>query len=533
MENEQEITPVDSAEPSEIIAALQHEVQRKEHEVKLKDHEIEYLKERVDLLLHQLYGKKSEKLQTSSDANQLNLFSLDEEETDEDTTAVETVSVAAHKKKKPGRKPLPSTLPRREVIHDIADEDKICGCGSALTQFGAEASEKLNYVPATLEVIRHIRPKYACRSCEGTEDNGATVKIAPPHPQILPKSLAAPGLLAHVVTTKFADSIPLYRQEKQFARLGLDLSRATMAGWLIRLSEACEKVTNLLKSEILSGPLINIDETTIQVLDEVDRSPSSKSYMWVLRGGPPGKSSVLFHYDESRAGRVAEELLDGYRGVVQCDGYSGYCFLDSLPEVFHAGCWAHARRKFMEISKALGKAAKGKKASDAQKALSYIGKMYAIEKEAKALGLSAVDIAQKRRSETKPLLEEFHKWLLLKLDQTPPKGLLGKAVFYTLAQWPRLIVFLDHGFMTPDNNLAENAIRPFVVGRKNWLFSKSPKGAKATAVLYSLVESAKACRIEPYRYLTHLFEHLPEASTEEQIKKLLPQNLSADPAFST
>ena len=151
--------------------------------------------------------------------------------------------------------------------------------------------------------------------------------------------------------------------------------------------------------------------------------------------------------------------------------------------------------------------------------------------EAKALGLSAEEISIKRKSETKPLLEEFHRWLLLKLDQTPPKGLLGKAVFYTLAQWPRLMVFLDHGFMTPDNNLAENAIRPFVVGRKNWLFSKTPKGAKATAVLYSLVESAIACGLEPYKYLTHLFKHLPEASTEAQIKKLLPQNLLGAPAF--
>ena len=524
MKNEQENTPEESVDPSKIIATLQHEVHR-------KDHEIEYLKERIDLLTHQLYGKKSEKLLASSGAEQMSLFSLGEEDDSADTPPVETFSVAAHQKKKPGRKPLPSTLPRKEVIHDISDEDKICGCGSTLTQFGAEASEKLNYIPATLEVIRHIRPKYACRSCEGTEDKGATIKIAPPHPQILPKSLAAPGLLAHVVTAKFADSIPLYRQEKQFIRLGLDLPRATMAGWLIRLSEACEKVTNQLKSDILAGPLINIDETTIQVLDEAERSPSTKSYMWVLRGGPPENPSVLFHYDKSRAARVAEKLLDGYRGVVQCDGYSGYGFLDSLPEVFHAGCWAHARRKFMEVSKALGKAAKGKKASDAQKALTFIGKVYAIEKKAKALGLSYGDIVEKRRSETKPLLKEFHRWLLLKLDQTPPKGLLGKAVNYALGQWPRLIVFLDHGFMTPDNNLAENAIRPFVVGRKNWLFSKSLKGAKATAVLYSLVESAKACGLEPYRYLTHLFEHLPEALTEEQIRKLLPQNLLSDPAF--
>jgi transposase len=525
MENEYEITPNDVGEPSEIIATLQQEV-------KLKEHEIEYLKERVALLTQQLYGKKSEKLQALSEAEQLPLFSIDEAEKNEESADVETVSVAAHKKKKPGRKPLPSTLARREVIHDISDEDKICGCGSALSQFGAETSEKLNYVPATLEVIRHIRPKYACRSCEGTQDEGTTVKIAPLHPQILPKSLAAPGLLAHIVTAKFADSLPLYRQEKQFARLGLDLSRATMSGWLIRLSDACEKIMDLLKKEILAGPLINIDETTIQVLDEKDRSPSTKSYMWVLRGGPPGNHSVLFHYDESRAGRVAEDLLEGYRGVVQCDGFSGYGFLDALPEVFHAGCWAHARRKFMEVSKALGKAAKGKKASDAQKALTFIGKVYAIEKKAKALGLSAEDIEQKRMLETKPLLEQFHQWLLLKLDQTPPKGLLGKALAYTLNQWPRLIVFLDHGFMTPDNNLAENAIRPFVVGRKNWLFSKTPKGAKATAVLYSLVESAKACGLEPYKYLTHLFEHLPEASTEAQIKKLLPQNVHGDPAFS-
>lgn len=315
--------------------------------------EIEYLNERLSLLLAHLYGKKSEKSSFEYELpGQLSFLESDEEVPL--TQPVESIDVPAHTRKKSGRKPLPDTLPRVEVIHDIPEDQKQCGCGSTLSCIGEEVSEQLNYIPAKLEVIRNIRLKYACRSCEGVETKGSTVKIAPPPKQILPKSIASAALLAAIIIAKFVDSLPFYRQEKQFARLGYKISRANMANWTIQLGILLKKLHELLRQEILSGPLINMDETTLQVLKEKGRAPTTKSYMWVMRGGVPGKIGVHFHYSPSRSTSVAVKLLDQYKGVVQTDGYVGYDFVDRSQKLEHAGCWVHSRRKFLEVIKAKG-----------------------------------------------------------------------------------------------------------------------------------------------------------------------------------
>ncbi|HQP30394.1 MAG TPA: IS66 family transposase, partial [Deltaproteobacteria bacterium] len=342
--------------------------------------------------------------------------------------------------------------------------------------------------------------------------------------QIIPKSIATPGLLAYIITAKFVDALPFYRQEKQFERLGVELSRTSMSNWAIQVAGRCRPLLDLLRAEILSGPLINVDETTVQVLGEPNRANTSKSYMWVFRGGPPGKPALVYQYHPTRSGEVARQYLDGYKGYVQTDGYAGYDFLDQVTDVVHVGCWAHARRKFVEVTQAGGK----NKTGSADVALSYIQKLYAIEKELRARKLAPEEIMTQRQLRAWPILEEFKTWLDKRMLETPPKGLLGKAVAYTLGQWRRLVKYTENGLLTPDNNLAENAIRPFVVGRKNWLFSGNPDGAAASATLYSLIETAKACGLEPYRYLRHLFEYLPFASTADEFKALLPQNLSMD-----
>ena len=248
--------------------------------------------------------------------------------------------------------------------------------------------------------------------------------------------------------------------------------------------------------------------------------------MWLFRGGLPESPSLVYQYHPARSSEVPNAFLGDYAGYVQTDGYVGYEFLDDRPEVEHLGCWAHVRRKFMEAVKARGKTGKGrKKKGRADEALEYIGKLYAIEQSAQDQQLCFLQIKELRQKKAKPILDEFEKWLEDLSLKTPSSGLLGTAVSYALGQWKRLIIYIKDGRLHPDNNLAENAIRPFVVGRKNWMFSATPAGAHASAALYSLIETAKANNLEPYWYLRYLFDRLPVARTAEDLKSLLPQNV--------
>jgi transposase len=326
-----------------------------------------------------------------------------------------------------------------------------------------------------------------------------------------------------VLTAKFVDAQPFYRQESQFNRLGLEIGRATMCNWSIKAATSCQPLLELLRRENRSGPLMNVDETTVQVLAEPGRAPTTKSYMWIFRGGDPSRPVLEFQYHQSRCADVAATYLRGYKGYVQTDGYVGYDFLDHSPHVVHVGCWAHVRRKFVEVIKAAGKIKSQNKTGLAEEAVTRISRIYAIERSMREDKLDAEKVYQERQEKVRPLLDDFYAWLKQKAPQTPPKSLLGKAISYALHQWKRLVRYLDDGRLRPDNNLAENAIRPFVVGRKNWLFSGNPEGAKASATLYSLIETAKANGLEPYWYLRYLFERLPFARTEKDYRALLPQ----------
>lgn len=494
--------------------------------IEQRDAEIEILREQINHLYNKLFGKKSEKGCIPSQGEQLPLFDMPEPDpgAEADDDSDDKTIISPHDRKKPGRRKLPKQLPRIEVIHDIPEKDKRCGCGHGLSQIGSETSEKLDIIPAIIRVIRHIRLKYACKHCEGVQTDGPTVKIAPLPRQIINKGIVSAGLLSHIVIAKFCDALPFYRQEKQFERLGVSLPRATMSNNAMKAADKCQPLIELLESKMRAGPLINIDETSLQVLKEPSRKADTKSYMWVRRGGESGKPVCLFNYAMSRSGAVAKELLADYSGVVQSDGYVAYAYLDSkdIP-VHHVGCWAHARRKFFDTQKAGGKK---KKPGSADVALKYIGNLYQVEKEAKKRNLSAEEIVELRHEYSEPILDSFHKWLLKKHKHVTPKSLLGKAVTYCLNQWHRLAEYTKHGEVTPDNNLAENAIRPFVIGRKNWLFAGSPKGAEASATLYSLVETAKANKLDPYKYLRFIFEKLPFAEVQEDYQLLLPMNLT-------
>lgn len=486
------------------------------------------LKEQVQFFKDKLFGRRAE---VWSDAELQQMWLFNEAEAGAEARPKEeereTVTVGAHERGKPGRRTLPEGLPRVEVVHDLEEREKVCACGVALSRIGQETSEQLDVIPAKVQVIRHIRYKYACKSCEGLEGEGPTVKIAPPAVQLIPKSIASAGLVAYVVSSKYEDALPFYRQEKQFRRIGVELSRATMCGWAIEAAGRCSPLIELLEEEVRSGPLVRADETVLQVLKEPGRAATTKSYMWVFMGGAVGRPAVLYQYHPSRSGEVAREFLKDYCGYVQTDGYAGYNELSGVVGIVQVGCWAHVRRKFFEVSKA------SKNAASAHEAMKYIGRLYGVEHAADEKKLVPEERRALRQREAVPILEEFKGWLDRRVEQVPPQSLLGKAMNYALGQWDRLVRYVENGILTPDNNRVENAIRPFVTGRKNWLFSDTPRGAHASAALYSLIETAKASKIEPYWYLRYLFEKLPLVGSDpKDLKTLLPQCLDKNELYA-
>jgi transposase len=522
--------PSDTVDLQAMVLELYEKIDEMSKNYERSEMENKLLRERVHQLQHQIYGRKSEKFSLGDGFEQYVLFEESEmpEESENNKSEVEEeITVPEHKRKKGGRKPLPEEFPRVEVVHDLSEEEKMCACGCQRSRIGEEVSEQLEMQPAQFRVLRHIRYKYACKNCEGVEnaEGEGAVKIAPVPVQLIPKSIATPSLLSYIFVSKFCDALPFYRQEKLFDRIGFEISRATMCHWAVKVSDKCKDLLELLRSEVLSGPLINIDETTLQVLHEPGRRFDSKSYMWVFRGGAPDKPVYVYIYSESRSGDVAANFLDFYHGYVQTDGYSGYDYLDRREGIIHLGCWSHVRRKFKDVERAGDQFANG---GLAREALYKIGQLYRIEKEARVNGLDADELYLERQKRSKPLLYEFERWLKENALKASPKTSLGKAFSYTLSQWHRLVGYVLDGRLRMDNNLAENAIRPFVVGRKNWLFNDQPDGATASATLYSLIETAKANDLEPYKYLCYLFDRLPFAQSTEDLQKLLPPNLTPE-----
>ena len=502
--------------PAEVPALHQLVVDGRAREAHLAQ-ENRLLREQLALLKAGRFGRSSETIP----AEQYRLFNEAEATEAEAPTEQETIDVPAHRRKKGGRKPLPENLPRKDVIHDLSDAEKVCPHdGHALTLIGEETSEQLDVIPQQVQVIRHIRRKYACPQCE----QGVTIAPLPPQP--IPKSLASPGTLAFVTTNKFVDGLPLYRQETLFKRLNIDISRATLANWVIRAGQLIQPLIDRLARELLTGRLIHMDETTLQVLKEPERPATSQSWLWVRRGGPPEKGIVLFDYDPHRNQAVPKRLLAGFTGTLVTDGYEAYAPVVRENGMTHAGCWAHARRKFNDALKVQGTQAKGK-AGKAMEAMSFIRQLYAVERQAKEKHLDPEQRHALRQQQSRPVIERTRRWLDKSMRQVPPKSVLGKAMGYLDKQWDKLTGFLDDGLIPLDNNPAENAIRPFVIGRKAWLFADTVHGAEASANLYSLVETAKANGLEPYRYLRHVFTHLPAAQSPEQVDALLPTRVDA------
>ena len=479
-----------------------------------KTQRIDILEEYVRLHKLKLFGRKSDVSQTQQALFNEAEFSVKAEAY---LPPEEEASPPAKPTSKPRRQALPEELPRVIIEHDLPEAEKACPCGCQRTEIGDVRSEQLDIIPAKVRVLVHVRKKYACKQCE----EGVVTTSLPPQP--IPKSNASPGLLAHIATAKFQDAQPLYRQESTLKRAGVNIPRNTTASWMVKSGELAQPLINLLTERILKYPVLHCDETPLQVLNEPEKAPTSRSYMWVRVGGPPTQPIRLFHYAASRSGAIARELLTDFTGYLQTDDYAGYAAVVAENSITHLGCWAHARRYFINAQKAQPPAKKGSRPSKADIAISMIGKLYQIEREIKDADDSA---KQKTRQEkAQPQLHKIRQWLDKVLPTTLPKGQLGKALGYLDKNWQKLSVYVQDGRLNIDNNPAENAIRPFVIGRKNWLFSASVKGAKATANLYSLIETAKANGLEPYAYLKHIFTQLPRAQSVEEIEALLPWNV--------
>ena len=469
------------------------------------------LQEQLNLALARRYAASSEKLSP----DQIRLFDEAESQITVDVADTETdIRVPAHTRRRSGRKKLPETLPRVDVIHELPEDERVCPHdGRVLVEINTVISEQLDIIPAKIQVLRHVRKQYAC-TC------GQYIQTAPLPAQAIPKSLASPGLLAHVAVSKYQDALPLYRQETILQRIGVDIPRATLANWMVRAGHLVQPVINLLQDRLLSYDILQMDETTVQVLKEAGRQAQSKSYLWLQRGGPPAQPVVLYHYDPGRGAGVARRLLEGFKGYLQTDGYEGYNAAVAANALTHLGCMAHARRKFSDALKVQGKT---RTPGQAHRGLALIKKLYRVEKQARQL--TPQERHEYRNRHARLILDEMRVWLDGTLGQVPPTSATGKALTYLHNEWPRLIRYLDDGRLEIDNNAAENAIRPFVLGRKNWLFSDSVKGVTASANLYSLMETAKANGLEPYAYLRYLFTELPKAKTVAAIEALLPGSL--------
>ncbi|MDX1474835.1 MAG: IS66 family transposase [Reinekea sp.] len=492
------------------IVELKKMLVQKQSEIDSLKSKCQYLEEQFLLARHRQFGSSSE-----AHPEQCDLFNEAEQLADE--AAEPEKETLSYTRRKPKRKPLPKDLPREMVVHDIEEADKVCDCcGGELHKMGEDSSEQLEFIPAQIKVIEHVRPKYSCRQCE-KNDTHVTIKQADAPLSPIPKSIATPSLLAQVITSKYQYSLPLYRQEQLFEQHGIDLNRKTMSEWMLKSAELLKPVIDAWHKQMLQQPVIQADETTLNVLSD----DKSKCYMWLYCTGgdsptdSPVPNLVLYDYQAGRSGQCAVNFLSGFNGYLQVDGYAGY----EQTQATLVGCWAHARRKFVEAEKVQGKNKTGK----ATWAINHIQKLYRIERQLK--GKSVTEKQAIRQEQSTPLLNQFKDWLDKSINQVPPQTAIGRAVSYCINQWSKLIRYPEDGRLNIDNNRAERAVKTFVIGRKNWLFSKTARGAHASAALYSVVETAKANGLIPFEYLMFLLAELPKQP--EDLEYLMPWNFKS------
>jgi transposase len=474
--------------------------------------EIERLKLLVEKLKHMLFGRKSEKVLRQIEQLELQIEDL------EVATVVEEIQAIAPTERpapaKPFRRPLPEHLPRE--VHTHMPEHEACpDCGKRLRPLGEDVAEMLEYVRACFKVIRHVRPKLSCEACD-------RIVQAPAPSRPIDRGLAGPGLLSHVLVSKYADHTPLYRQSEIYAREGVDLDRSTLAGWVGATSELLAPLVQAVRDHVLAASKLHADDTPVPVLAPgTGKTKTGRLWTYVRDDRPSGSAdapAVWFAYSPDRKGERPREHLKLYRGALQADAYAGFHHLYEGGTIFEVACWAHARRKFHEIHLAHA-------SPTTSEAIERIATLYAIEKEIRG---STPEVRKTvRQSRAKPLLDSMHTWLESTLAKLSPKSDTAAAIRYALSRWRALTRYVDDGQLEIDNNAAERALRVVALGRKNYLFAGSDNGGDRAAAIYSLLGSAKLNGLDPEIYLQHVLERIADHPIS-RINDLLPWNVSID-----
>ncbi len=514
-------------ELAEIAVALSQDNVAQAKRIVALEAEIALFQERFRLAMRKQFGSSSEKtsaLQYTLLFNEAEVCAVP----DLPEPPVEVV-VRTGRKTVGHREAQLADLPIEEIPYELPKNEQVCPvCSGELHEMGTEVRQEIKIIPAKVVVVHHKRTKYACRCCQKEETSTPVLTAVMPKPAF-PNSIASASAVAYIMTEKFVMGSPLYRLEQQLRRNGLELYRQTMANWMIRGASWLEAIYERMHDELLSRDNLHADETTIQVLQELGRDPVTNSYMWLYRTGREGPPIILFDYQTTRAGQHPKNFLRYFKGSLNVDGYVGY---DPLSEQMTLiGCWSHARRKFDEAIKAILSAAikAAKTPLAAQVGLQFCNELYKIESDLK--DKTAAERYDARLELSRPVLDKFKLWLDEQAPKVLPQSALGKAITYCRNQWTKLTAFLSDGRIEIDNNRAERSIKPFVIGRKNWLFANTPKGARSSAIIYSIVETAKENGLNPFEYLTHLFEALPNIDIEnaDAVAQLLPwaENIQA------
>jgi transposase len=495
------------------------EIAQKDSKIAELEALVKYYEGQLRLAARKQFGTSSEK---SVHPEQLVLF--DEAENTADRKAPEPTleQITYTRKKTVGKREEDlSSLPVETVEHELTENERICPeCGDLLHVMGKETRRELTIIPAQVKVTEHVRFVYSCRNCEKTAESTPILKAPMPRP-VIKGSIASPSAVAHIMHEKYVTGTPLYRQEAEWQRQGVSLSRQTMANWIIKGAEDWLKpLYERMRGILLANDVLYADETVLQVLNEPGKKAKTNSYMWLYRTGGAKTPIVLYEYQPTRSSAHPRRFLAGWQGYLHTDGYAGY---NAVQNVILVGCWAHMRRKFVEALTSLeaashtGSHTASHAGSNAQKGLDYCDRLFALERE--FADLTDADRFKARHERSLPVAEKFFTWVA-DLGALP-KSALGTAATYAFGQRQRLMnVYLD-GRLELSNNRAERSIKPFVIGRKNWLFCCSAKGANASAVVYSIIETAKENQLSPFEYLKFLFETLPNL-TSDALDELLP-----------
>ena len=478
-----------------------------------KDKTIADLQQKLDYMLRQKFASSSEKFPS----NQPSLFQDDDNLPTEDEPNTETIIFT--RKKRGNKKLPPESLSHIRVEHDLSDEDKVCECGCELKRIKEISSKQYDIIPASFRVIDNVRFTYVCSSNCGSKPITSSLT-----PQVLPRHQVTPSFLATIAVEKFEDAMPLDRQVKKYKkRFGVEFTTTTFSNWMIKASELrLQPLINKLKTIQMNSGYIQADETTLQVLNEKGKTAKQKSYIW-LTASTNKHPIVLMKYSSNRNEKTAEYLFSGFTGYMQTDGYAGYNIVANREEVTQLGCWAHTRRRFADILKSGVSDVTSKRY--AQELVDMVAKLYKIEKNIKD---DPPDKKKQAREEKSvQIINEIEQWCDKHfLNAHAIGGSIARAFTYLKNQFPKLSIYIEDGKLNIDNNIAENHVRPIAIGRKNWLFATSTKGATALCNWYSIIETAKANNLDSYAYLKYILTHLPIYQAQNKdIEDLLPWNI--------